>query len=206
MTYCFAWKTSDAVFLAADSAVSSKVAIENSAVTSFGERTIREEGRHVYEGALKIIRLGDAVLIFTGDADAGYTFVRNVATHLKAGTPISEAFKRGASSIFAPPLRPNIRAIGGYFAEDGPQLIVFNASGSGELSENENLVQFGLRDMYQEQVATLITHLDRDLADRNREFKRRIRELTGNLSFRKPQGEIRVPAPGRASARAGAGF
>lgn len=165
MTYCFAWKTSDAVFLAADSAVSSTVPVENSEVTSFGEKTIREEGRHVYEGALKIFRLADAVLTFTGDAGIGHTFVRKVATHLKAGTPFSEAFKYGASSICAPPLQPAIRAIGGYFTDDSPHLIVFNAIGSGEFSENENLVQFGLRDMYREQVAALIMHLDRDIAD-----------------------------------------
>lgn len=165
MTYCFAWKTSDAVFLAADSAVQSTIAVERSAVTSFGERTIRKDGRHVYEGALKIFRLGNAALTFTGDADTGYSFVRNIATHLNAGTPILEAFKHGASSICAPPLRPKIRAIGGYFADDVPHLIVFNASGSGEFSENENLVQFGLRDIYREQVATFTTHLERNLTD-----------------------------------------
>lgn len=165
MTYCVGWRTSDAIFLAADAAVTAPVSENQSPATSFGERHVREAGKNVYEGALKVFRLGNTALTFAGNADVGYTLARHIAAQINAGYRAEEAFRRAASSILAPPSICQVRAIYGFFDAAGPKLLTFNGYQHGKIRTVPDIVQLGLRSPYTEQIGELITQIEADLSD-----------------------------------------
>lgn len=165
MTYCVGWRTNDAVFLAADAAVTSSIAENRDPTTSFGERHVRETGRNVYEGALKIVRMGDAALTFAGDADDGFLFAQQVAAQINSGYSPGEAFRRTVSSMAMPSTGPKVFAIFGFVEDARPMLLTFNGFEKGEIRTVPDIVQIGLRFRYQEQVGELTVHLEADLPD-----------------------------------------
>lgn len=165
MTYCIGWRTSDAIFIAADAAVTSPVAQDQSPATSFGEKHVREPKRHVYEGALKIIRLGDAALTFAGDIEVGYKLAWLIAAQINSGHSAEEAFRQSVSSMITPSAVPQICAIFGCLDTGDPTLLTFNENRQGEVTPVSNIVQLGLRSFYKVQVSELIMNLESDLSD-----------------------------------------
>lgn len=165
MTYCLGWRTATEVFLVADAAVTS-TGPANSPTSSFGERHVDEAGRSVQEGALKIVRTGNAAVTFSGDADVATDFGHIVHARLQAGANITEAFRSAALSVTTPLRTPAIRALVAGQVDGIPLLLSFNADGGAEIRNEQSVVHLGALDpLYTAYVDTLLAHVERDYTD-----------------------------------------
>ena len=139
MTICIGWKDANAVYLAADSAVTSSRSL-TAARTSFGELHYADGSRSVEESALKIFRHGSTAATFCGSAEvareifATYSSIPNTLHALEAFTsawksngPFSK--ENSVSALFA-------------FWDDSPQLYLFSSNGEDE-GESINLLAIG---------------------------------------------------------------
>lgn len=91
MTYCLGWRTGTEAIIVADSAVTSIFPLGENESTSFGEANINESGVSVEEGAVKVVRVGDYALGFSGDAAAAGEFLAVFERLIEFGRDLRDA-------------------------------------------------------------------------------------------------------------------
>jgi hypothetical protein len=138
MTICLGWRDNNAVYLAADSAVTKKshhpIDHRGQAYTTFGELQHYEEKVSVEETSLKILRHGNTAAVFAGDARRAED-VFSVFTALSNSLSVRAAFDAAWTSFHAPANPSVIQALFGYYEEDGPHLLKFQSSAQTQGAE-----------------------------------------------------------------------
>ena len=126
MTICIGWTDDRAVYLAADSAVTSNMPLADE-YSTFGERHHRQENVSVREGALKIMRHQNSAVAFSGDANRGIEIFENFIM-LSGYFPTREAYESAWVNAHDSANPKNNRALLAYCDLNGPHLIRFDAS------------------------------------------------------------------------------
>jgi hypothetical protein len=151
MTYCIAWKSESAVFLAADAAITSDAAPELERST-FGEKHGRLGGRmggpYVKEEALKLHVIRDCAVTFSGTVSVGDKIISEMDAALAGGAGPLEAFSNATAAR-----DPNsyVKMILAYRHLGLPRLATYNASGDRQVTEDVERVFFGsMKDSYDE--------------------------------------------------------
>lgn len=101
MTYCIAWKSSEAIFLTSDSVIT-KTGYPNplnKRTSSLGELSISKENQKIEEGINKIYRISDDLLIsFAGDVSLFFQVFENIKKYFCDLSPI-KAISLGIDSV-----------------------------------------------------------------------------------------------------------
>ncbi len=143
MTYILGWKLESAVYLAADTALTSSRRTDDT-YTSFGELHISEPNRSVHEGCLKIFNLERAAIAISGNV----ALARSVVETFKNALPLTDnprsALERAVASNGPFDSARPISILVAFPDSPAPGLLSFN-SDNQEIIEHENgsLVQFG---------------------------------------------------------------
>jgi hypothetical protein len=99
LTYCVGFVKDDTAFLVADSAVTSPSA-PTTTHSSFGELHDKIRGDYVFEGAMKIVKLGDgAAAAFSGDLNQFLPIANFLRDNIRRVETIPELFKSMTLSI-----------------------------------------------------------------------------------------------------------
>lgn len=145
MTYVLAWRTKTGVYVVADSAVTSSPHGTHPSVdsTSFGEKNVTSDDRHVYEGAIKIVQFGSLAISFSGNA----FYCRKVATMLKARLDRGAPPREAVQSVLLDWLDPtaDVSVVVAFLEGGAPVLLAFNDDGRRHIEECsvDSMVQLG---------------------------------------------------------------
>lgn len=146
MTYCVVWKTNDAAFIAADSAITSyngNVTGNPKGASSLGQNQgYTDNTKHVCEGAFKIFSSSNAALCLSGDVDFGHKIVDLTLAHLKNENTIFTALNLALSNYPDFRNRPAIKIAAISFDEE-PTITVLSNTHDDFISTHENFVEFG---------------------------------------------------------------
>jgi len=136
MTYILGWKSGASSFLCGDTAITRDggppIAPDQS---SFGEASFTKGSRHVREGLIKMINLGNAAIGLCGDVDAARDFIREFSQRLDGGMPSSEALSRTVSNRTPMNSLRSYSLIVALRDAQGSRLFCFNARNDGRLLE-----------------------------------------------------------------------
>src|SRR5438552_8488893 len=114
MTICIGYVDSEAVYLTADSAVTSGQRLSHS-FSSFGELQRNEAGITIQEAALKIMRHGNVAAAFAGDAKSAHQIFENFVAGAERMIPPPAAFENAWLSSTEPGQPAKTSALLGYF-------------------------------------------------------------------------------------------
>lgn len=153
MTYIAAWRLGPYAYLVADTAITvedvsgqSSSREQAASVTSFGEKDVSEPGRVVYEGVLKTINLGRAVVLMCGDVRLARSVIGSIERCLQAGLDGTQAFQQAIvdNGPFDDSER-QIHLIVAFPEHPQARLLAFNIDGDLQIHEvpDETAVQFG---------------------------------------------------------------
>ena len=144
MTYCIGWKTKDAVFLIADSAVTSSAPInETHTTTSFGEKHAWVGKESVQEMAVKVISIMNTVFTFAGDSTLGYSIAKTLRLALENGQSPKTALRDAIGSNVFPASNKSVSVLHGYYENGRPFLTSFNKQKNGQFENHDDIVQIG---------------------------------------------------------------
>lgn len=145
MTYALAWRTEKAVFLAADSALTtfgSDVAPDRSR-SSFGEKHYKDSDRKVEERMPKLLLRKNIGVTFAGNVSLAVQIIQTFHAEIDKGS-LPKAALEWAVSIHHPhPTEQTVTLMIGYYSDHHPRLITFNSKGDHKIREDEILVQAG---------------------------------------------------------------
>lgn len=146
MTYCVVWKTDDAAFIAADSAITSyngNVTGNPKGVSSLGQNQgYADNAKHVCEGAFKIFSTSNAALCLSGDVDFGHKIIDLILAHLENDNNLSTALNLAISNYPDFKDRPAIK-IAAISFDKKPTITVLTNLHDDFISTNESFVEFG---------------------------------------------------------------
>ncbi|UPA22830.1 hypothetical protein K8942_01290 [Candidatus Peribacteria bacterium] len=146
MTYALGWKTESEVFLAADTAITTRgdnVQDLDRPKSSFGQQHIKEEKRKVEERDVKLHLKNNVGITFAGDVSLAREIVKAFYDELDKGKSPTDALN-WAINLHAPtPSDRKVKIIVGYYEKGHPCLVTFNSKDDHVVRNNEVLVQIG---------------------------------------------------------------
>ena len=149
MTYSLAWKTKHEVFLSADTAITTQRKIGenltlNRLESSFGQAHVLDEteGKKVEESIVKILLKKNVGATFAGNFPLAIRVLTTFYKKLEDGLTVRESLNEAIFLNSPFPKEKTIQLAIGYYDKE-PRLISFNATGAGEIREDETLVQLG---------------------------------------------------------------
>lgn len=150
MTYIAAWKAHGTVFVVADTATTLTTVTTatrqqaSRQLTSFSELPHQDSESVVFEGTLKILNLGTAVVAFAGDVSVANEMISCLKSLVDGGSSPDVAFSTVVSS-FTPLRTPNqVALLLAYPSPGAPRLLVFNESGTQTIEEAGEATLFQL--------------------------------------------------------------
>lgn len=146
MTYCVVWKSGNAAFIAADSAITSyggNVSGNPKGATSLGQQQgYADNTKYVCEGAFKIFSSSNAALCLSGDVDFGHEIVNLAMVHLENKTPPFTALTLAHSNYTDFKNKPAIKiAVISFDSE--PRITVLTNRQENFVSNHEHFVELG---------------------------------------------------------------
>ena len=147
MTYCVGWKTLNAVYLIADTAITSFKPLQCD-TTSFGEKQGTESGKDtgplVEERALKITQLGkSAAATFAGDVKRGRALTEILEARLNEGDSPRKALEDAVKQNAPFPVDEAVHFLFAFFDDGKPFLLALDTSQSDIAHEVHGIIHLG---------------------------------------------------------------
>lgn len=143
LTYCIGFKSKTAVFLIADSMITSGQNKEG--MESFGEYTtfgefVKNDNKTMQDKMVKVFKLpGNVIATFAGDVTDSLEALGIFREELKKGVEPISAFE----SVLAAGPFSRIELLIGFMSQDRPKLYSYNHKGDGEFKEVQSIIHLG---------------------------------------------------------------
>jgi len=127
MTYIIGWKHENTAYLCSESAVTKREPKEELAdsTSSFGECHVSRNDLQVFEGALKVVHLGNAIVGLCGRVDAIVAFLDVFSSMLLRRPDLKDAVEMALSQISSYIEMRNLQLLIAAPAAPGPKLFTF---------------------------------------------------------------------------------
>jgi hypothetical protein len=136
MTYVVGLRLPKAVFLFADTVLTSKSAPGGEPrplTTTFGEAVVNRAGRYADDKALKLLNLDKIVIAIVGDSDSGQAIASTTKSLLDVGMGPREAFHSAVRSVT--PVRHKVEILAAIREPPNVSLLGFNLTGEEQIEE-----------------------------------------------------------------------
>lgn len=145
MTYALAWRTEAAVFLAADSALTTfgSSGAPDRPRSSFGESHYQDSSRKVEERMPKLLLRKDIGATFAGNVQLAVQIIQTFHAEIDKGSLPKNALEWAIGMHHPRPTDRTVTIIIGYYSNHRPRLLTFNSKGDHTIREDEILVQAG---------------------------------------------------------------
>lgn len=173
MTYCLAWKSNGAIFMAGDTVVtlySDNMVPETGEVTTFAERqgVIKNKNCNYFieERALKLYDFSNSAACFAGSAYVGRNLIDTLRQYLDLGTNPREALSLAIQNLhpFSAAQEDRVSFLYGFYENGKGILLQVETWRNGAIAERDGLVQIGSISQYHQDIsAQIIPSLDQIL-------------------------------------------
>src|SRR3989344_4599462 len=145
MTYALGWRTERAVFLAADSALTTCENIDapDRPRSSFGEAHFQDSSRRVEERMPKLLLRKNIGVTFAGNVQLAVQIIQTFHAEIDKGSSPRDALQWAVGIHNPQPTDRTATIVIGYHANQHPHLLTFNSQGDHTIREDEVLVQAG---------------------------------------------------------------
>lgn len=145
MTYALGWRTEKAVFLAADSAVTTFGSDDAPDMprSSFGESHYQDSSRKVEERMPKLLLRKNIGVTFAGNVQLAVQIIQTFHAEIDKGSVPKIALKWAVGMHHPKPTDKTVTIIVGYYSDQHPHLLTFNSQDDHSVREDEVLVQAG---------------------------------------------------------------
>lgn len=145
MTYALGWRTEKAVFLAADSALTTRGSTDapDRLRSSFGEAHYQDSSRRVEERMPKLLLRKNIGVTFAGNVQLAVQIIQTFHAEIDKGSSPRDALQWAVGINNPQPIDRTVTIVVGYYANQHPHLLTFNSQDDHAIREDEVLVQAG---------------------------------------------------------------
>ena len=140
MTFIIGWKRNNVGYICADSAITGAADYASHGYTTFGELNDLSKHHSVQESALKIVRLDNIAIAYTGYVEPAMSCIRAIKNNFDNGYEASVSFEKSVNSHI--PLRKGAEytLIAVCSESSHVKLLTFNLEGDQKIIEHEDVI------------------------------------------------------------------